>query len=208
VLALLIFVPAWSVTFWQGWVFWLIFSGSCILITLYFLERDPKLIESRMSAGPAAETETGQKIIQGVLGVVFVLLIALPGIDYRLGWSNVPVALVLVADILVAAGFLIVFLTFRANSFAASTITIREEQRVISSGPYAIVRHPMYSGALILLFGTPFALGSAWSALLVIPMLLGVVWRLLDEERFLAVNLPGYEAYREKTRYRLVPLIW
>jgi protein-S-isoprenylcysteine O-methyltransferase Ste14 len=207
-LAVLIFLPAWSLTFWQGWVYWLIFSAACLLITVYFLGYDPKLIESRLSAGASAETEKAQKTIQGVLSIFFILLFIVPGLDHRFGWSGVPAAAVIAADVLVAIGFLIIFFTFRANSYAAGTITLREGQRVISGGPYAIVRHPMYAGAVLLLAATPIALGSYWAELVFITILGGIAWRLLDEEAFLAKNLPGYAEYQAQTPYRLVPLIW
>jgi protein-S-isoprenylcysteine O-methyltransferase Ste14 len=102
----------------------------------------------------------------------------------------------------------VVFLTFKENTFTSAVIEVTSEQRIVSTGPYAIVRHPMYIGALILLAGTPIALGSWWGLLTVIPIKLVIVWRLLDEEKFLLKNLPGYLQYQQKVRYRLVPFIW
>jgi protein-S-isoprenylcysteine O-methyltransferase Ste14 len=207
-LAVLIFLPAGSLNFWQGWLYWLVFLGTSVAGALYFVERDPRLVESRMGAGPSAEKQPLQKIIQGVVRGLFFLLLVLSGIDHRFGWSDLPVALVIAGDLLVILGFLVIFLTFKANSFASGIITLRDDQTVVSTGPYAIVRHPMYSGTLLLFLGTALALGSAWSALLVIPALAGFAWRLIEEEAFLVKNLPGYAEYCRKTRYRLVPLVW
>jgi protein-S-isoprenylcysteine O-methyltransferase Ste14 len=207
-LALLIFLPAGSLTFWQGWLYLLIFLGASLVMAFYFVERDPRLVASRIGAGPAAEEGPLQKIIQALLRGLFFLLLALPGIDHRFGWSDLPVPMVIVGDLVVLLGFLIIFLTFKANSFASGIITLREDQTVVSTGPYAVVRHPMYAGTVILLLGTALGLGSAWSTLLVVPVVAVFVWRLLNEEGFLLKSLPGYAAYCRKTRYRLVPLVW
>jgi protein-S-isoprenylcysteine O-methyltransferase Ste14 len=132
----------------------------------------------------------------------------LSGIDHRLGWSSVPTALVIVGDLLVIVAYVGFCLVFRENTFGAATIQVVEGQRVISTGPYAVVRHPMYGWALLLLLGMPLALGSWWSLLIAVVGVAGLVARLLDEERFLAGNLPGYSDYMRRVRYRLVPLVW
>lgn len=149
-----------------------------------------------------------QNVIQGLAGLVFLATFAVPGLDRRFGESHVPLAVSLVGDAMIAAGFLIVFLTFRENTFTAGTIEIAEGQHVIDSGPYAIVRHPMYAGALVMIVGVPLALGSWWGlipAALLVPIL---AWRLLREETFLAANLPDYGDYCGRVRYRLVPMFW
>ena len=119
-----------------------------------------------------------------------------------------PLWEVFVGDFLVALGFLIVFLVFNENTFTAATIEVAPEQKAVSTGPYAIVRHPMYAGALLMLFGTPLALGSWWGLLMFVAMAGIIVLRLLDEERFLSEHLAGYEQYRLRVRYRLVPVLW
>jgi protein-S-isoprenylcysteine O-methyltransferase Ste14 len=134
-LAVLIFLPAWSLAFWQGWVYLAIFSTACLGITLYFLRCDPQLIESRLSAGASAEIEPAQKTIQGLLGIVFFALFVLSGLDHAFGWSIVPVPLVVVADIAVIAGFWIVFRTFQENGHASSIIEVRPDQPVVTTGP-------------------------------------------------------------------------
>ena len=138
----------------------------------------------------------------------FVGVIVVPAIDHRLAWSSIPLYGVIAGNVSVATGFFIVFLVFRENTFSAATIEMAADQTVIATGPYAVVRHPMYAGALIMLFGTPLALGSSWGLLMFIPMTLVIVWRLLDEEKFLSKNLAGYSNYTRSVRYRLLPFVW
>jgi protein-S-isoprenylcysteine O-methyltransferase Ste14 len=207
-LAAVLFVPAGSLRFWQGWLYGFVFVAATTVISVYFLKHDPRLIERRMRAGPQAEHRTSQKIIMAITLIGFVALLVLPGLDYRWHWSNVPRWLVLLANAGVAISFAIFFIVLKQNSYAASTITVEADQPVVSTGLYAIVRHPLYSGALLLLGLTPLALGSYWT-MLVIPLLFPVlVWRLLDEEHFLKQNLPGYAQYCRTTRFRLIPWVW
>jgi protein-S-isoprenylcysteine O-methyltransferase Ste14 len=132
----------------------------------------------------------------------------LPSLDHRFSWSAVSLPVVVAGDVLTALGFLIVFLVFKENTFTAATIAVTRDQKVVSTGPYSVVRHPMYSGALVMLFGTPLALGSWWGLLMFIPMILTIAWRASDEERFLFKNLSGYKEYCQIVRYRLVPFVW
>jgi protein-S-isoprenylcysteine O-methyltransferase Ste14 len=207
-LLLLIMLPAWSLSFWQGWLYWLVFSACTLGITFYFLKHDPELIERRARAGAGAEKEKIQKIIQAILSVFSVALLVFPGFDHRFGWSEVPNSVVFIANALVALGFLTVFVTFQTNSYASAIIEVGESQPVISNGPYALVRHPMYVGALFLFAATPLALGSVWGLLLAVPVIACIGWRLIEEEKYLAVNLPGYKDYLDEVPYRLVPFIW
>jgi protein-S-isoprenylcysteine O-methyltransferase Ste14 len=207
-LAIFLFLPGWSFNYWQAWVFLLVFTISVILITAYFLKKDPSLIQSRLKAGPAAEQQLTQKVIQALAGIFFVLPFMTASIDHRLDWSNIPLWVVLLGDILVVLGLYIVFLVFRENTFTSATIEVQDEQKVISTGPYAVIRHPMYSGAFIMLLGIPLALGSWWALIFVFLLFAAIVWRLLEEEKFLAKNLQGYASYREKVRYRLIPFMW
>src|SRR5258708_2940911 len=149
-LGLLLFLPAWSSNFWQAWAFLFVFSASALVITLYFLKRDPRLIERRLKAGPAAEREKSQKIIQAFAGVLFTSTFVIAGLDHHFRWSNVPAVFVIVGDLFVAVAFALIFLVFKENSFTSGIIEVDDEQTVISTGPYRIVRHPMYSGALLM----------------------------------------------------------
>jgi protein-S-isoprenylcysteine O-methyltransferase Ste14 len=207
-LAALLFVPAWTLRYWQAWIFLAVFFGSALAITLYLMKHDPQLLERRMKAGPGAEKEASQKIIQVVAASAFFAAIAFPPIDHRFAWSTVPAYVAVAGDVVVALGLLVIFFVLRENSYASGVIEVDAEQRVISTGPYALVRHPMYSGALVMFLGVPLALGSWWGLLTLIPMTLAIIWRLLDEEKFLARNLPGYREYQEQVKYRLVPFVW
>ena len=208
VLGLLLFVPAQTVYYWQGWVYLAIFFASSGVATLYLMKNDPSLLERRVKAGPGAEKETGQKIVQVIASLSFAAFFVISAFDKRMGWSQVPVGAVIAGDALVILGFVIVFLVFRENPFAAATVEVGAEQKVISTGPYAVVRHPMYSGAVIMLFGSPVALGSWWAFAVLIVFLPALIWRLLDEEKFLSKELPGYTEYKSRVRYRLVPFFW
>jgi protein-S-isoprenylcysteine O-methyltransferase Ste14 len=138
----------------------------------------------------------------------FVGLLVVPALDYRFGWSEVPLAVVVLGDLLVLVGFYLISLVYRANTFASATIEVTADQKVISTGPYAIVRHPMYASASLYLVGTPLALGSYWGVLVLGAMMPFLIWRLFDEERFLAKTLPGYTEYQKTVRHRLVPFVW
>ena len=207
-MAALLFVPAGTLDYWQAYAFMAVFVGGSAGITVYLAIKDPKLLERRMNVGPTAEKEPTQKIIMVFVLLGFIALLVVPALDRRFIWSSVPSWVSVIGDILVALGYLLMYFVIRENSYAASTIQVVEGQTVISTGPYAVVRHPMYAGVLPLLIGTPLALGS-WCGLgaliLFIPAL---IWRLLDEERFLHKNLPGYTEYTRKVRYRLVPFVW
>jgi protein-S-isoprenylcysteine O-methyltransferase Ste14 len=208
VLAVALFLPAGTLGYWQAWVFLAVFGLSVLAITLYLLRRDPQLLERRTSAGPIAEKELRQRLIQSLASLAFVALFVVCAVDHRLSWSAVPPAVVVLGDVLVALGLLAVFRVFKENTFTSATIEVGAEQRVISTGPYALVRHPMYAGALIMLLGVPLALGAWWGLLLVVAMAAVIVWRLFDEEKFLVKNLPGYPEYQRQVRYRLLPLVW
>jgi protein-S-isoprenylcysteine O-methyltransferase Ste14 len=208
VMALLTFVPAGTINFWQGWLFLAVFGASVVAISAYMLIRDPALVERRMHAGPVAESRPIQKFIQAVTGASFIGMLVVGGLDHRFGWSHVPAAVAILASAVVPVSFWIIYLVVRENSFAGSTIEVSEQQRVISTGLYAHIRHPMYAGALPMLIAMPVALGSWWGTLLVIPMCVGLVARIIDEERFLATELSGYDAYRRSVPWRLIPMVW
>lgn len=207
-LALLLFLPAWTLYYWQAWTFLAVFLGSSLLISIDLWFRDRQLLERRLKAGPGAEGRKGQNWIQALASFCFAALLVIPALDHRFGWSRLPVIATVIGNLLVAGGFLIVYRVFRVNTFTAGTIEVAHEQTVISSGPYAVVRHPMYSGALILLLGTPLALGSFWGLLALIPMTAVLAARLLDEEKLLAADLTGYKEYCRKVRFHLVPFVW
>jgi protein-S-isoprenylcysteine O-methyltransferase Ste14 len=208
VIALVIFIPAGTLNFPAGWIYFLVFSLSITFISFYFLKNNPALVDSRTRVGPTAETEMSQKIIQSFSSFFFIALLALPGFDHRFGWSDVPFLLVIFANLMALLGFAGIFRVMLENSFLSSTIEVAENQKVISTGPYAIVRHPMYLAAFVMLGFTPLALGSYWDLIFAAGIVTAIIFRLLDEEKYLLKNLPGYEEYCHKTKYRLIPGIW
>lgn len=207
-LALLLFLPAGTIFYGQAWVYLILFSISVTAITLYLMRKDPALLARRLSVGVKAEKEKSQKLIQFIAQFAFIEVFLVSALDYRFTWSRVPLAITLLADIVAVVGFFIVFLVFKENSFTSATIEVDKKQQVISTGPYAIIRHPMYSGALIMLAATPLALDSWWGLLSIIPMTFVIVWRLLNEENYLSKNLQGYKEYCKKVRWRLLPKVY
>jgi protein-S-isoprenylcysteine O-methyltransferase Ste14 len=207
-MGLMIFVPAWSVDFWEAWMYLGLFSTAVTGMTLYLLHYDPALIVRRMEVGPAAEPERSQQIIQGITGIPSCAVLVVSGLEHRIHGSAVAWPGVLVALGVLLVGFVIVMFVFRANTYTAATVRVEAGQHVVETGPYALVRHPMYSGSMLGYLATPLALGSLWGLVPAVMVCAMIVVRLLDEERYLVKNLPGYEEYRGRVRWRLVPGLW
>jgi protein-S-isoprenylcysteine O-methyltransferase Ste14 len=208
VMAALLFAAAWTLDYWQAWAFLAVFGISGLAITLYLMKNDPQLLARRLQAGPTAEKQTTQKIIQTITSAGFIAMLVFPALDHRYGWSAIPPDVTIAGDILVAIGFIVVFFVYKENSFASATIELAPEQTVVSSGLYGVVRHPMYMGGLFWLTGMALALGSWWGFVVFALIMPALIWRLLDEEKFLAKNLSGYVEYKNKVRYRLIPFVW
>jgi protein-S-isoprenylcysteine O-methyltransferase Ste14 len=208
VMALLVFAAAGTLRYWQAWTFLAVYLAASLAISLYLIRKDPALLARRMSGGPFAEKEPVQRLIMSITSLGFIGLLVFPAVDHRLGWSDPPGWAAIAGDVIMLLGWLGIYFVFRENSFASATIESSADQRVISTGPYAWVRHPMYAAALVLLLGIPLALGSSWGMLIVLALVPVLIWRLMDEERFLAEHLPGYREYQGRVRYRLLPPIW
>ena len=205
ILGIIFFVPAGSFRFWEAWVYSAVIIIPMIFVVRYFLKRNPDILERRLQF---KEKEPQQKKIVRIGNILFFIAMILPGLDYRFGLSDIPAVMVFSSDAMVLAGIFIYFLVLKENSYASRTIEVQEGQKVISTGPYSVVRHPMYSAVGIMYLFTPIALGSYWA---IIPMLLIIpiiVLRILNEEEILKKDLPGYTEYVTKTRYRLIPFIW
>ncbi len=208
VIAVVLFGAAGTLDYPRAWAVLAVFFGSAGIISVWLWFRDKALLERRVKAGPGSEADPMQNVVQALAGLVFLAIFVVPGLDRRFGWSHVPLAVSVAGDVLVAVGFLVVFLTFRENSFTAGTIELAEGQNLVDSGPYAVVRHPMYAGALVMIVGLPLGLGSWWGLIPAAAMLPVLVWRLTREEAFLVANLTGYGDYRARVRYRLAPIVW
>jgi protein-S-isoprenylcysteine O-methyltransferase Ste14 len=208
VIGLLLFVSAGTIRYWQGWAYLVVFTGASALITEFLLRRDPALLERRMQGGPTAEKRPVQRVIMLGASASFIGLLVVPALDHRFQWSSVPIGVVVAGNVLIVVGYFLIALVYRENTFTSATIEVAKDQHVVSTGPYAIVRHPMYASATLYLVGTPLALGSYWGLTAVAAMIPFLIWRLFDEERLLATSLPGYTEYQRKVRHRLVPFIW
>lgn len=201
----LLLVPSGTLAFWPAWVFLVVLFGPMVFVAFYFLRHDRALLHRRMES---REVEPEQRMIIGISALVCIGGFVLPGLDFRHGWSSLPVAIILIADLLVFLGYMVAFWVLKTNSYAARTIRVEAEQRVIDTGPYAKVRHPMYTGLLVMMLASPIALGSlvALPVFLLIPPLL--VGRILNEEKVLREQLVGYPEYCGRVPYRLIPGLW
>ena len=208
ILGLFLFIPAWTLNYWQAWVFILVFTTSVNAIGVYLSIKDPVLLERRKKVGPAAEQNVAQRIIMSLALIGIIVILVYCALDHRFAWSPVPPYISLIGDLLVALGLLFTLLVLRENSFGGSTVQTFDGQKVISTGPYAIVRHPMYVGVLIMMTGVPLALGSWIGLAFLVIVLPTLIWRILDEEKLLKKDLSGYIEYTQKVQYRLVPYIW
>jgi protein-S-isoprenylcysteine O-methyltransferase Ste14 len=208
VLGLILFLPAGTLNYWQAWVFIATLMVATIFPAIYIARTNPAALQRRMHGGPRAEARTLQKIIiTGALLGLFAML-AFSAFDHRVGWSSVPAWVCLLGDVLVAAGLGIAMLVVIQNGYAAATVTVETGQKVVSGGLYKFVRHPMYVGNVIMMVGVPLALGSYWGLLFVLPGVVVLIFRILDEEKMLTQDLAGYHEYAQRVRYRLMPYVW
>ncbi len=208
VFGLVLFLPAGTLNYWQAWVFIAVFTVATIVPTIYLARTNPAALQRRMHAGPRAETRPAQKIIITGSFVAIFAAMAFSAFDHRFGWSAVPAWLSVIGDVLVAAGLGIAMLVVVQNSYAAATVTVETGQTLVSGGLYKFVRHPMYVGNVIMMVGMPLALGSYWGLFVLIPGIMVLVFRILDEEKLLTQELTGYREYAQRVPYRLVPYVW
>jgi protein-S-isoprenylcysteine O-methyltransferase Ste14 len=204
-LSALIFLSAWTLNYWQAWTFLAVFMVSITGIFIYLAKNDPDLLGRRIKTTEKTKTQT---IIRLLANLTFTVVIVVSVLDHRFAWSTTSSRVVIFGDALVMLGMLIIFLVFKENTFTAQTVEVVEGQKVISTGPYALVRHPMYVGGLIFGLGIPLALGSWWGLFMLVLFTPVMAWRILDEEKLLASDLMGYAEYRNKVKYRMVPFVW
>jgi len=198
-------LPAGTFKYWQVYLYFSVIVIPMIFVLFYFLKRDPKFLERRTKG---TEKVKEQKLIQLINLPVFMAAFIIPGLDRRFGWSDVPMEIIIITNIVILGGYLIIFNVFRQNSYASRIVETDKEQKVITTGLYRTVRHPMYIGVLIMYMPTPLALGSYWGLIPMALLPVALVLRILNEEKFLKENLEGYKEYCLKTKYRLIPYIW
>jgi protein-S-isoprenylcysteine O-methyltransferase Ste14 len=205
ILLAMFFLPAGTIAYWEAWTYMAVLFIPMFFVFIYLIKNEPKLLARRMKM---KEKEAEQKLIIKLSYIPFLIAFLLPGFDKRFGWSKVPVEVVVFADILVLLGYGMFFLVLKENPYASRIVEVEPEQTVITSGPYAKVRHPMYSGVLLLYIFSPLALGSYWAIIPTIFIIPFIVARILNEEKVLARDLKSYKDYMLKTRFRLIPGIW
>lgn len=205
---LLLFLPAGTFDYWQAWVLLAALVVPTWGPSIYLLRKNPAALERRARGGPTAETRTVQRVVAGCAWLTAAAMFVLSALDHRFGWSDVPTAISVAGAVLVAAGIGLAMLVLIQNSYAAATVQVEADQKIVSTGLYGRVRHPMYSGSVMVMVGIPLTLGSYWALLLVIPGLLTFASRIHDEEKMLQEELDGYREYKHKVRYRVVPGLW
>ncbi|MGO9031728.1 methyltransferase family protein [Mycobacterium sp.] len=205
---LMLFLPAGTFHYWQAWVFLAVFAFYTWIPSVYLVRKNPAALERRMHAGPLAETRTLQQIVSTVVFICFPAMLVVSALDHRFGWSPVPTTVTVVGDILVAVGLGVAMLVVAQNGYAAANITVELGQTLVSTGLYGLVRHPMYTGTVVMMIGIPLALGSYWGLVFVIPGLVLLALRIDDEEGLLERELRGYREYEQQVHYRLVPYVW
>lgn len=208
VLLALIFVPAGTFRYWQGWAYVAVFVLCSGTYTVSLAKHDPGLLKRRTEAGIRHEKEFTQKVVMAFLFAACIVLVVVPPLDVRFGWSLMSWQVSIIGDALVALSFYIFYLVSKVNTYAAANVRVEEGQKVVSDGMYGYVRHPMYFGALFLFIGTPLALGSLWTLAFVPVFLPLLIARILNEEQVLERGLPDYGEYRHRVRHRLIPWVW
>ncbi|MFA4888929.1 MAG: isoprenylcysteine carboxylmethyltransferase family protein [Candidatus Omnitrophota bacterium] len=203
--ALLLFLPAGTFLYWQAWVFLALFFVPMLLIAIYLFKRSPELLKRRLQV---KEKLPGQSILAKLFYSSVCLFFIISGLDRRYNWSSVPQVFIIVSDILFLAGYFFLFLVFKENKYLAHTVVVEEGQEVVATGPYAVVRHPMYLAELIMFIFAPLVLGSYWAITVNILLIAVLVSRVISEEQVLLLELKGYRQYSQKTKYRLIPGIW
>lgn len=206
-LGLLLFLPAGTFAYWQAWVL-LAVALSTWIPGIYLLRTNPAAVQRRMRGGPTAETRGVQRLVMAGVWLSLLTMVVISVLDHRFGWSSVPAAVCVIGDVVVAGGLAVAMMVVIQNSYASATVRVEADQQLVSTGLYGLVRHPMYTGNLLLMIGVPLALGSYWGLVFVLPGLTVLGLRIRDEERLLADKLAGYREYTQQVRYRLVPLMW
>lgn len=201
----LIFIPAGSLTFVNGWVFIAALFVPMLILGAVLLVRSPELLEKRLKVGEKQGTQKGVVVASGVL---FLAGFVVAGLDFRFGWSHVPTWVVTVACAVLLVSYALYAEVMRENAYLSRTVEVQENQKVVDTGLYGIVRHPMYAVTVWLFLSIPVVLGSWWSLLCFVPYIAVIAVRIVNEEKVLAKGLDGYAEYKKRVKYRILPFVW
>lgn len=201
----LIFIPAGSLTFVNGWVFIAALFVPMLILGAVLLVRSPELLEKRLKVG---EKQGTQKGVVAASGVLFLAGFVVAGLDFRFGWSRVPAWVVAVACAVLLVSYALYAEVMRENAYLSRTVEVQENQKVVDTGLYGIVRHPMYAVTVWLFLSIPVVLGSWWSLLCFVPYIAVIAVRIVNEEKVLTEGLDGYAEYKKRVKYRILPFIW
>jgi len=204
-LGLFLFLCAGDIRYWNAWLYLAAFAICIFLFIVYLYINDKELLQKRLSS---KEKEKEQDVYTYAAGISFFSIFGVCGLDYRFGWSPVPVAVVFIALVIMLLGFGLFVVTLIQNSFASRIVEIQDNQQVIDTGVYSVVRHPMYTAALTMFFASPVVLGSYYALIPMVFFLTGIIFRIRNEEKVLCKGLEGYSSYMRRVKYRLIPLIW
>ena len=205
VLALLVFLPAWTLRYWQGWLFLAILFVPMLIVGAVLLVKSPALLEKRLNA---KEEQSEQKAVLMLSALMFLAAFVLAGLNDHFGWFVLPAWVSVAAAVVFLGGYALYAEVMRENAYLSRTVEVQEDQKVIDTGLYGVVRHPMYLSTLLLFLSMPLVLGSLFSLgvmLFYIPL---IAMRIKNEEQVLLEGLPGYDAYQKKVRYKVIPYLW
>ena len=201
----LLFFPAGSLGYSNGWLLMGLLFIPMLLLGVVMLLKAPTLLEKRLNA---KEKESSQASIVAASGIFFLVGFIVAGLDYRFGWSSVPTWLTIVCSVILTVSYALYAEVMRENEYLSRTIEVQADQKVIDTGLYGIVRHPMYAVTVLMFLSIPIVLGSFWAFLCFLPYVVLIVMRLQGEEKLLEKELSGYSEYKKRVKYRLFPLVW
>lgn len=204
-IATVIFLPAGTIYYWNGWLFIGLLFIPMLFLGIVLFWKAPQLLEKRLST---KEKETTQKKVVGFSALIFLGAFILAGFDYRFGWSEIPVAVIIIASIILLIGYGMYAEVMRENAYLSRTVEVQENQKVIDTGLYGVIRHPMYTATILLFLAIPIVLGSIWAFLIMLVYPILIIMRIGNEEKVLEEGLDGYMEYKQRVRYRLLPFIW
>lgn len=204
-IAALLFVPAGSLNFIKGWIFIGLLFVPMLILGIFLFIKAPQLLEKRLSAKEKENTQKGVVIFSFLM---FVAGFVTAGLDYRFGWSKVPFAVTIISGIVLLLSYGLYARVMKENAYLSRTVEIQNNQKVIDTGLYGIVRHPMYTATILLFLSMPLVLGSWFALILFLPYPFVIAIRIKNEEKVLEAGLPGYCEYKQKVRWRIIPFVW